>query len=271
MAESNRCVISVVIKARNEAAQLRNCIDSLAGFSDEVIVVDDHSDDETAEIARSLGARVIAAHSENGHIDELDKLGFAAASGRWILRMDADERMTAGLAQALMDAARGQDWAGVRFARKNIMFGGWARHGGWFRVDQLRFFRADAWDRIWDARALHGQVPVKGRILDLPLREDRAILHLNYDSPAQFVHRTLWLYAQADALALYQDGRRFSLWRLLYRPLRRFLGRYLIRQGWRDGARGAILAGFLAAYDFCIEANLWDIQRRQETPARGRE
>ncbi len=256
-------MISAVIKAKDEAHQIADCLASLQGFADDIIVVNDRSEDDTAAIAAQLGARVIGAESRDGLIDALDKIGFEAARGEWILRMDADERMTPGLARKLREVAEAGDYAGVRYARKNIMFGGWARHGGWFRSEYLQFFRADAWDRDWNCGQLHGQVPVAGRILPLPAREDLATIHYDYDSVTQFVRRTLLGYAETEARYLFGAGVRFSPLRLVFKPAKRFLARYFIRQGWRDGWRGLVLAGLLAAYDFCIEANLWDLERRQ--------
>lgn len=260
--------ISVVIKAKNEAERIGDCLESLKGFATETIVVNDLSEDDTADIARRMGARVIDAESRDGFIDELDKIGFLAAAGDWILRIDADERMTGSLADALKKAAQSKEHSGVCFARKNIMFGGWARHGGWFRNDQLRFFRADAWDHEWDTSQLHSQVPVRGKVLVLPLSEGNATVHEDYETIDQFIHRTLRLYSRTDARVAHRAGKRFSVARAVAKPVRRFLGRYLLRQGFRDGWRGLVLAGLLACYDFCIEANLWDIQRNAD-PSEG--
>lgn len=93
--------ITAVIKAKNEAHQIADCIRSLESFATEIIVVDDHSTDNTKEIAEKLGARFILAKSKGRLINELDKIGFLAAASDWILRLDADERMTPGLSECL--------------------------------------------------------------------------------------------------------------------------------------------------------------------------
>jgi len=253
--------ITAVIKARNEAAQIADCIKSLEGFAAEIIVVNDMSTDDTVAIASAAGAKIINAESKNGMIDVLDEIGFEAAASDWILRIDADERMTPTLAQALKNAAASGRYAGARYARKQIMFGKWVRNGGWFRNDQLRFFRADSWERNWSCE-VHSQVSVKGSIFTLPLQECYATIHHDYNTVDKFIQRTLKNYALAEAYVALANGRRFSALRMVFKPIKRFLGRYLIRQGFRDGARGLILAGLLAAYDFCIEANLWDLQRK---------
>lgn len=258
--------ISVVIKARNEERRIAACIGSVRGWADEILLVDDGSTDATAAIAQAEGARILPARSRERMINELDYIGFEHATGSWILRMDADEHMTPTLADALRNAAEGGKVNGVRFARKNILFGAWVRWGGWFKNDQLRFFRADAWDRTWAWEDIHSQVPVPEPILTLPLKADFATIHDDYDSVRHFVLRSLDAYAYHEALVAHRRGRAPSAGRMLLRPCKRFLGRYLLRQGFRDGWRGLVVAMLLGMYDACIEAHLWDLHRQPRTP-----
>lgn len=264
--------MSAVVKARNEAHQIVDCIEALAGFADEIVVVDDDSGDDTAERAREAGAVVVPARSEGGYINVLDRIGFEAATGEWLVRLDADERMTPTLAAELRSIAERSDVNGVRFARRNMMFGGWPRHGGWFVSDQLRFFRASAWRRDDDGweRDLHAHPTVTGSIIDLPADPELATVHLDYDDVPQFVRRSLDRYARTEAQLRFSQGARFSPLRAVYAPVRRFLGRFILRQGFRDGARGLALAALLAAYDLMIELNLWDLGRNDGSARAGR-
>lgn len=253
--------ISAVIKAKNEETQILDCLESVRGFADEILVVNDDSSDKTAVLAISAGARVVNVTRGSQPLNVLDKVGFLSATGEWLLRLDADERLTPTLADKLKAIVAENKFSGVRFARKNMMFGDWARHGGWFRSDQLRFFRADAWDRSWNLD-VHSQVPVTGPIVTLPAIEKFATVHHDYDNVPQFISRTLLGYAQQEAKERFEAGRRFSPFRLVSAPPRRFFGRYIIRGGWRDGPRGLVLAALLAAYDLCIETCLWDMGRQ---------
>lgn len=260
---SGPVTISAVIKARNESHQIVACIDSLRSLCSEIIVVDDQSDDSTAELASAAGARVVPARSHDGYINVLDRVGFDAAEGEWILRLDADERMPASLASRLSQLAQQPGVAGVRFARRNVMFGDWPRHGGWFVADQLRFFRRSAWSRDdtrWELD-LHGHPRIEGRVVTLPAEPELATLHLDYDAVPAFAHRSLERYARTEAMLQFHDGQRFSVRRLLVLPVRRFVGRYVVRRGFRDGTRGLVLAILLALYDIMIQLNLWDLER----------
>lgn len=258
--------VTAVIKARNEAAQLAACLASLEGFATEIIIVDDASTDGTPEIARALGAKVIPITDRGERpLEWLDIHGFKAASSEWIVQMDADERMTPSLAAKLKSVAGGRTYQGVRYARKNFIWGAWIRHGGWFMADQLRFFRKASFDDTWNF-AIHSQPKIQGPILTLPLVEEYATLHYDYNTVEQFVRRTLLGYAKTDALSRYGSGQRFNLLRLIVKPKIVFLGRYFVRQGLRDGIRGLALALFLALYAFLVELHLWDINRKEKEP-----
>lgn len=263
MNTSMQPLISVVIKAKDEEQRLPAALASLVGFADEVIVVDDGSSDATVEIAKAAGARVVSHRSTDGDINELDVVGFLAASGTHLCRLDADERMQPALAARLRELATDPATAGVRFARKNVMFGDWPRHGGWHVADQLRFFRSEAWDRGWNYREIHSQVPVMGRVVTLPATDDLSTLHEDYEFVLQFVQRSFVKYAHSEAAEQHAKGRRSSRRALLIKPIRRSGGRILVRKAYRDGYRGLLLASLLGVYELLVEAYLWDIERQR--------
>lgn len=256
--------ISAVIKARNEADNIEACIKSLENFADEIVVVDDGSTDDTAALAIAAGARVIEGRrSPEQYVDTLDITGFLAARGEWILRIDADERMAPALAERLKQIVAAGGVEGVNFARRNVMFGDWPRHGGWFVSQHLRFFRAEAWDRGWKAEP-HTYPIIAGKVASIEATAELSTLHLDYDNIPQFVRRTLQNYAKDEAEALFARGRSPSASRMVVLPIRKFIGKYVVRQGFRDGTRGLILAALLGCYVFLIEANLWDLQNRRD-------
>jgi dolichol-phosphate mannosyltransferase len=107
----NGDTVSVVVPARDEETRLGACLAGLLADASllEVIVVDDRSGDETAEIARRAGARVVTgAEPPAGWTGKAWALqqGIEAARGNWVLHVDADARPAPGLARALVAAAR---------------------------------------------------------------------------------------------------------------------------------------------------------------------
>lgn len=89
--------LSVVLAVRNEEKNIGECLASVKEIADEIIVFDEESQDKTREIAESFGAKVtVVKHSANFHITK--EKAIEAATGDWILQLDADERVTPGLA-----------------------------------------------------------------------------------------------------------------------------------------------------------------------------
>ena len=96
--------LSVAIIALNEERNLPDCLASVA-FADEIVVIDGGSADRTCEIARSAGARVIAAHDWQGFGVQKNR-AVDACTGDWILSIDADERVSAELREEIAVALR---------------------------------------------------------------------------------------------------------------------------------------------------------------------
>lgn len=249
--------ITAIIKAKNEAHRISEAIECAMLVADRVIVIDDLSEDATAKVSRSAGAEVVAGVPHGGLIDQLDKFGFGLVESGWILRLDADEHVTRDLASALRAITSQADVNGARFARLHMMFGGEVRHGGWFEPHQLAFFRCDSWDTEWSA-SMHSQVPVTGRIVTISPKTAYSVHH-DYDQVQQFVSRSYQNYARTEAVDDFNTGERFSVLMLVWRPWKRFIGRLVVRRGYRDGKRGVVLAALLAAYDIVYAATLWEL------------
>src|SRR3972149_7911068 len=90
--------LSVVLATRNEEANIEVCLEAVKGLADDIVVVDEGSEDKTREIAQSHGARVFkVSHEPIFHKTKQKALDLA--QGDWILQLDADERVTGGLAR----------------------------------------------------------------------------------------------------------------------------------------------------------------------------
>ena len=132
--------LSAIIIALNEAGNIADCLDTLA-FCDERIVVDGGSIDATAQIARGKGARVISHPFEGFGAQK----GFALslATGDWVLSVDADERVSAALAQEIVGAVVGGGADAYELPRRSSFCGRVMNHSGWSPDYVLRLFRRD--------------------------------------------------------------------------------------------------------------------------------
>ncbi|MEO8060214.1 MAG: glycosyltransferase family 2 protein, partial [Burkholderiales bacterium] len=143
-------LLSVILITKNEAANVAGCLASVA-FANEWIVVDSGSTDATVQIARENGASVITAPDWPGFGPQKNR-ALAAATGRWVLSIDADERVTPELARSIRavigaetsghvenldsHADRGK-LAGYELSRLSNFCGQWMRHGDW-QPDRVR-------------------------------------------------------------------------------------------------------------------------------------
>ncbi|MCI7693376.1 MAG: glycosyltransferase family 2 protein, partial [Veillonella caviae] len=96
--------VTVIILAKNEEQNIKDCIDTV-GFADEVLVIDDFSTDQTPEIAASMGARVVQ-HAMNGDWGGQQTFAIQEAKSKWILFLDADERISPELGAEIVTAVQ---------------------------------------------------------------------------------------------------------------------------------------------------------------------
>ncbi len=153
--------LSVLIPTLNEARNIANCLAAVA-FAGERVVFDSHSTDETLEIARAAGARIVQREFDvfSRHKNwALDNIDFAHD---WLLIVDADERVTPALAAEIAAAIADPDAAdGYYIARQNLFQGKWIRHAGMYPDWQLRLFRRGK--ARYEDRIVHEHMVADGR------------------------------------------------------------------------------------------------------------
>jgi glycosyltransferase involved in cell wall biosynthesis len=248
--------LTVTIITLNEAAHIAAAIESVS-FADEVLVVDSHSTDDTAAIARNAGARVI----ERDWPGYIAQKNFAAgeASHDWILSLDADERVTPQLA----DEIRGLLGAtpacgGYRVPRLSRYLGRWIRSTDWYPDYQLRLY--DRRQAEWGGRYVHESVRARGTVGDL----HGNLLHYTYRDVSHHL-QTIDRYTTLAARQMFEDGRRAGLRHLCLNPVAAFVRNYVLRGGFRDGRVGFIVSLLNSYYVLLKFVKLWE---RQHVPGR---
>jgi glycosyltransferase involved in cell wall biosynthesis len=233
MAQNSPVKISVTIITFNEGARLARCLKALS-WASEIIVVDTFSTDNTKAIAQSFGAKVF---DEKWHGYGAQKnIAMAHATGDWILNIDADEVITPDLRDEIL--ARIQQPGGPHgyaVARKTFYMGRWIRHGGWYPNYVVRLCRKGK--AQWTEPAVHEELRVDGGhgYLEKPLE------HYTFDSIEDQV-RTNIRYAKEGALQQKKSKGSFQLWRLLAKPLSKFIETYIVKLGFLDGLPGFVIS-----------------------------
>jgi glycosyltransferase involved in cell wall biosynthesis len=275
--------ISVLIPARNEAANLAACLASVA-FCDERVVVDSGSTDATAEIARAAGARVVDFRWD-GRFPKKKNWALANVPWRndWVFILDADERVTPPLAAAMRAAVLQDRHPGYYVNRRFWFLDGWLNHCGYFPSWNLRLFRhhlgryerpADTADTGSGDNEVHEHVELQGTAGYLAGEME----HYAFPDIATWVEKHnryssweagLQLESGAAAagpaaldagLARKRRLRRLA-WRLPFRPTLRFLYHYVWRAGFLDGYRGYVFCRLMGWYEFLNTAKARELAR----------
>lgn len=226
--------LSVIIITKNEAANIRACLESVA-WADEIIVVDSGSSDATAEICGEFGARVYKHDWPGFGAQKNRALGYA--THEWVFSIDADERVTPELRTAIEAVLRKDDGtrSAYRVSRLSSYCGRFMRHSGWHPDHIVRLFKRDA--AHFSDDLVHERLLIEGEVGQL----DGELLHYAFDNLEE-VLRKVDHYSSAGAAMLQQRGRSASLGGAVLRGLWSFLRTYILRGGFLDGREGFMLA-----------------------------
>ncbi|NUO08374.1 MAG: glycosyltransferase family 2 protein [Candidatus Brocadia sp.] len=241
--------ISACIITLNEESRIHDCLESIK-WVDEIIVVDSFSTDKTVDICREYTSRVYQ-RAWPGNIDQKNYT-IGLAKNDWVLCLDADERLSPGLAEEIKEAVNNPgNSIGFFFPRRSFYLGRWICHGDWYPDYQLRFFKKGYGQ--WQGTNPHGRVIVDGKTRYL--KHD--LYHFNYKN---FSHqlRTIDNYSTVFANVMTGRGRGFSLFQLIFRPLFKFIRGYFLRKGFLDGLPGFVIAVSSAFYLFVKYVKLWE-------------
>ena len=247
--------ISVLIPTLNEERNLGECLAGVA-WADEVVVVDSLSSDRTVAIAEAAGARVLAQACTT--IEAQKNWAIPQCRHRWVLVVDADERVTPELASEIRTLAPtlGQGAAAYRIPRRTFFLGRELRYGGIIRLfDRGRGRYGD--------REVHGDLEVDGPVADLR----HPLLHHTYrtidDYLTKFIRYTTW--AANDR---WKRGHRAGWWALAAKPALRFVGMFVLQRGFLDGLAGFQYAALSAMSVFVRGAKLRAMHRARAEDAR---
>ncbi len=259
--------ISGVVIALNEAHQLHYALSTLLPWCDEVIVVDQHSEDETATIAERMGATVYQHDRTGGIADPARRFAVSKASGDWIFILDADEMVPPTLAAHLRELADSDPAIDVVLVpRANVILGRWIRHGNNWPSRHARFFRPGS---LLMTDRIHRSIePAPGtRRHKLAADTGLGIWHFPGGNLSDLV-RKVDRYTDIEARQAYARGRRVDRpSELLAEAARYFWRQYVRGRGYRDGSMGLAVAITRTYYRVLTAAKLWELPRKKARAA----
>ncbi|MFL6623110.1 MAG: glycosyltransferase family 2 protein [Sulfurifustis sp.] len=249
--------LSVVVITRNVAGELPACLASVA-FADEIIVVDSGSTDDTVAVAARHGACVL--RQEWLGYGPQKQYGVQQARNRWVLCVDADERVSERLRASIVATLASPTKAAYAMARCNRFMGRWLRHGEGYPDWSVRLF--DRERARWSDDAVHERVLTNGPVGRL----DGDLMHESETGIAAYLEKQN-RYTTLQAESLLARGKRVSLGRLVLSPLFRFIKFYFLRLGFLDGVPGLVHISIGCFNSFIKYAKLRELRRRVRTPS----
>lgn len=233
--------LSVILITKNEAANIRDCLQSVS-WADEIIVVDSGSTDSTASIAREMGAQVYVHPDWPGFGPQKNRaLGYAGKD--WVFSIDADERVTPELRAELEQAMHKASADGYYCPRLSQFCGQFVHHSGWYPDYVLRLFKRGV-GRFSDS-LVHESVLLTGNTSKLK----NPLLHYSYLT-LNDVERKVEHYSSAAAQQMFQSGKRSSWLRAMLSAGWAFVRTYIVRLGLLDGGAGWNIARMNARTTF---------------------
>lgn len=246
--------LSIVVIALNEERNLPRLFAAVQGLWDELLVVDSFSTDHTPAISRAAGARVVQRPFE-GHVEQKS---FALAEARYhhVLSLDADEAPDARLYQSI--ARTKTDWAadGFTMNRLSRYCGHWVHHSGWYPDRKLRL--VDRRKARWGGDNPHYKL--------LPARDatihhlEGDLLHYTFDSVEAHL-RQINFFSSIKAQVAFKRGKSHALPKMLFSSGFTFFRHFVLKQGFRDGYVGFLIAAFSAFSTLAKYAKLRELHK----------
>lgn len=274
-------MISVLILTLNEEKNLPACLAALS-WTDDIVVLDSFSTDQTTEVARQHGVRVFQrkfdcfAGQRNYALDSIE------FKHDWILHLDADEVVTPALRQEMLDAVKSERIDAYKIPSKTIFFGHWLRYAGLYPSYQVRLGRKGRWrfkqvghgqrediaaEKIGTLKEPYLHFSFSKGLEDWFNRHNRYSTDEAGDIVLQLrvAQRLDWVsFFCSDPVRRRRAVKQLAI-RLPFRPSLRFLYMYLFRLGFLDGRPGLLYCRLLAIYEYMIVSKIREIRIAQHT------
>ncbi|MCR4336898.1 MAG: glycosyltransferase family 2 protein [Candidatus Omnitrophica bacterium] len=249
--------LSVVILAKNEEDNIRDCIGSVANWADEVVIIDDESTDRTPEIARELSAVVYRKKMVNEGIHR--NWAYTQTRNEWVLSLDADELVTPELREEIGKAITDPQCHYQAFSMplKTYIGDYWVQYSGWYPASKIRLFQKSRFR--YEEVEVHPRAFVDGDAGNLT----KDIIHKGYPDFGHFL-ASLNRQSTLEAQKWIKSGKNVTWVYMARRSIGRFMRTFIQKRGFKDGFVGFMVAYFASLYQVMSYARYWEMKRKQK-------
>ena len=205
--------LSVVVITKNEENNIRECLSSVYGWADEIVVVDDESRDRTVSMAQEFTERIFHRRMDNE--GKHRNWAYAQARNEWVLSLDADEKVSDELKEEIGAVLKDTPFHAFSIPLRNYIGKYWVRHSGWYPAGKLRLFMKSRFR--YEEVEVHPRVFLDGETGHLT----KDIIHKGYPDFEHFL-ASLNRQTTLEAKKWIATGRKMSLGRAVWRTIDRF-------------------------------------------------
>lgn len=250
--------ITGIVIAKNEASHVADVVESLLSVCKNVIVVDSGSTDETCAFAEQAGAKVIF-HEWEGFKGQR-RFADTLVETDWVLVLDADERLSAGLKKAILKLNEQSVPSNVRAYsfRRNLHFMGKCFRNNYFTGERKTRLYNRNFAR-WEGGSVHETVSLSGKTGRL----DETIDHYPFENLEEAKNK-LRAYAFLKALDKHKKGKKSGFWRIILHIVVTFLKKYIWQCYFLKGTPGLILSWFETDYSALKYMKLYELNHSRD-------
>lgn len=248
--------ISAVILTKNNAQNIEQLVTSLS-WCDEVIVIDDQSTDDTKQKAEQQGARVIV-HGLASDFAAQRNIALQKSVSEWVFYVDSDETVSKDLAQEIQSTIKKTTCDGFFLKRKDHIFGKDIQFGETASVRLLRLGKRTSGLWVGKVHEVWKSTGEKGTLVS-------PLIHYPHQSIQEFLHE-INMYSTMVAEERYATGKQVHVLEIITFPVGKFVQNYLLRQGFRDGMPGLILAMMMSFHSFLVRGKLYMLHKKVNIP-----
>ena len=231
--------VSVVIITLNNIRTIKEVLAAVAGWADEMVVVDSGSTDETLTVAREFGCKTLYRKFDGFGTQK--HFAVEQAKNDWVFIVDADEIVTHELKIEIDEVLQSNEYQGFMIPNTLMFLGGMMRYGREYKMPHLRLF--DRKFGNYNDREVHEDIILNGKLMTLK----NHVLHYSYADLAECFQK-INNYSSRGAKELQKRRKKASLLKIITKFPITFLTEYFIRLNFMNGYRGFVWAFSQAVY-----------------------